>query len=76
MTFPFGFAQDMSDMFSLGYPFQASSQSFKTHVLGVDLGCNKLLQIVSRPDTEQRANEDTGPRRGWIVKSHIGWREE
>ena len=35
-----------------------------------------LLQMVSEPDTIQCANEDAGPLKGWIVRSHIGWREE
>ena len=24
-------------------------------------------------DTRQCASKDAGPRRGWIVRSHIGW---
>ena len=34
------------------------------------------LQMVSEPDTGRCANEDTGLSRGWIVRSHIGWRRE
>ena len=52
----------------------------------------RLLQMVSKPgsgrctseeaeprsgvDKRQCANEDAGFQRGWIVRSHIGWREE
>ena len=34
--------------------------------------------MVSESDTGRCANEDTGPQRGggWIVRSHIDWREE
>ena len=35
-----------------------------------------LLQMVLEPDTGQCASEDAGPPRGWIVRSHIGWRRE
>ncbi|KAG7033927.1 Cysteine-rich receptor-like protein kinase 10, partial [Cucurbita argyrosperma subsp. argyrosperma] len=35
-----------------------------------------LLQMVLEPDTGQCANEDVGPLRGWIVRSHIGWRKK
>ena len=33
-----------------------------------------LLQMVLEPDTSLCANKDVGPPRGWIVRSHIGWR--
>ena len=36
----------------------------------------ELLQMVSEPDTRLCATEDARPLRGWIVKSHIGWRRE
>ena len=36
----------------------------------------ELLQMVSELDTGQCASEDAGPPRGWIVRSHIGWRGE
>ena len=35
-----------------------------------------LLQMVSEPNTGQCASEDAGHPRGWIVRSHIGWRGE
>ena len=35
-----------------------------------------LLQMVSEPDTEQCASKDARPLRGWIVRSHLGWRGE
>ena len=35
-----------------------------------------LLQIVLELDTGRCANEDLGPSKGWIVRSHIGWRGE
>ena len=35
-----------------------------------------LLQMVSDSGTERCAMEDTGSPRGWIVRSHIGWRGE
>ena len=35
-----------------------------------------LLQLVSELDTRWCAIKDTGPRREWIVGSHIGWRGE
>ena len=35
-----------------------------------------LLQMVSKLDTEQCASEDAAPPRGWIVRSHLGWREK
>ena len=35
-----------------------------------------VLQMVSERGTEQCASEDVGPPRGWIVRSHIGWRGE
>jgi len=34
----------------------------------------ELLQMLSEPDTGRCASEDTGPPRGRIVKSHVGWR--
>ena len=34
------------------------------------------LQMISELDTKQCASEDTGPSRGWIVRSDIGWREK
>ena len=34
------------------------------------------LQMVSKPDIGQCANEDVGPQRGWIVRSHVGCRVE
>ena len=36
----------------------------------------ELLQMVSEPDTGRCANENARPRKGWIVRSHIDWREE
>ena len=35
-----------------------------------------LLQIVLELDNGRCANEDVGPLRGWIVRSHIDGREE
>ena len=35
-----------------------------------------LLQMVSEPVTGCCANEDVGHPRGWIVRSHLGWRGE
>ena len=32
--------------------------------------------MVLERDTGQCASEDAGPQGGWIVRSHIGWREE
>ena len=32
--------------------------------------------MVLEPDTGWCASEDVGPPRGWIVRSHIGWRGE
>ena len=32
--------------------------------------------MVSEPDTGRCVSEDAGPSRGWIVRSHIGWRGE
>ena len=34
------------------------------------------LQMVLEPGTERCAMEDTRSPRGWIVRSHIGWRGE
>ena len=34
-----------------------------------------LLQTVLEPDTGWCASKEAGPLRGWIVKSHIRWRE-
>ena len=36
----------------------------------------RLLQMVSELGTEQCASKDAWPPRGWIVRSHIGWRGE
>ena len=38
---------------------------------GVDLEA-----VPRRLEEGNSANEDTGPRRGWIVMSHIGWEGE
>ena len=34
------------------------------------------LQLVSKLDIKWCASEDVGPRRGWIVRSHIDWTGE
>ena len=34
------------------------------------------LQIVLESSTGRCASEDAGSLRGWIVRSHIGWRGE
>ena len=34
------------------------------------------LQMVSESDTGWCVSEDAGLPRGWIVRSHIGWRGE
>ena len=39
----------------------------------IAIGCYKM---VTEPDIEQSASENAGPPRGWIVKSHLGWRGE
>ena len=36
----------------------------------------RAIQMVSELDTGRCVNEDVGPPRGWIVRSHIGWRGE
>ena len=36
----------------------------------------ELLQMVLELDTEWCASEGVGPTRGWIVRSHVGWRGE
>ena len=36
----------------------------------------ELLQMESKPDIGRCASEEAGPPRGWIVRSHIGWRGE
>ena len=36
----------------------------------------ELLQMVSEPDTKRCASEDAGFLRGWITRSHIGWKGE
>ena len=36
----------------------------------------ELLQMVSEPNTGRCASVDVGPPRGWIVRSHVGWRGE
>ena len=33
-----------------------------------------LLQMVSGSNTEWCASEDAGLPRGWIVRSHVGWK--
>ena len=38
---------------------------------GMDLGV-----VPHRLEEGKSASEDAGPRRGWIVMSHIGWRGE
>ena len=38
-------------------------------------GFGRLLMVLES-DTGWCASEETGSSRGWIVKSHIGWREE
>ena len=35
-----------------------------------------LLLMVSKPNIGRCSSEDAGLPRGWIVRSHIGWREE
>ena len=35
-----------------------------------------MLQMVSEPDTRRCASKDADLQRGWIVRSHIGWRGE
>ena len=35
-----------------------------------------LLQMVSEPDTQRCASKDVGPLKGWIVRSHVGWKGE
>ena len=36
----------------------------------------ELLQMVLEPNNGQCASKDAEPRRGWIVRSHIDWKEE
>ena len=33
-----------------------------------------LLQMESEPNTGRCAYKDAEPQRGWIVRSHLGWR--
>jgi len=33
-------------------------------------------EISHRSKREMSASEDTGPRKGWIIRSHISWRGE
>ena len=40
-----------------------------------ELGLERL-QIILELDTGWCASEDIGPPRGWIVRSHVGWRGE
>ena len=34
----------------------------------------ELLRIILEQDTGPCASEDARPPKGWIVRSHIGWR--
>ena len=36
----------------------------------------RLLQMISEPNIERCAIKNAGSTKGWIVRSHIGWREE
>ena len=43
--------------------------------ISVSIGL-KLLQMVSKTVGGQCVSEDAGPQTGWIMKSHIDWREK
>ena len=36
----------------------------------------ELLLMVLELGTERCAREDAGSRKGWMMRPHIGWREE
>ena len=39
-------------------------------------GWFELLQMVLESDTGRCTSEDAGLPKGWIVRSHVGWKEE
>ena len=65
--------KDITSQLRVLFFINPNSLSFLFNLLFFSHGI-ELVGITHRSEKVTNVSEDAGPRKGWIVMSHIGWR--